>query len=434
MGLATLLLAAVAAAAPADGHAAVRRPNVILLLADDLGHAEVGCYGQKKINTPHLDRMAKEGIRFTQFYAGSPVCAPSRCCLMTGKHGGHAWVRNNLAVKPEGQTPVPASEVMLSELLAKQGYVAGAMGKWGLGPPDSVADPIKRGFGLFYGYNCQGHAHNHYPKYLWRNDKKETLEGNTAGLTGKQYSHDLFEREALTFIKKNKDKPFFLYLPFTVPHAAIQVPDNSLNEYKGKLGDDPAYDGKKGYLKHPAPRAAYAAMITRMDRTVGRSLELLKDLKLEKDTLVMFSSDNGAAHDYAGVDTPFFESVGVLRGRKGSVYEGGIRVPMIAWQPGAIKPAVSDHAGYFPDLMPTLLDLCGASARVPKGIDGLSFAAILRNDPSKQKKHSHMLWEFHGYGGQQAVRVGDWKGVRRELHKKGKTKLELYDLKRDIGE
>ena len=429
MRLSLVCLAALALAAPL--RAADRKPNVILIIADDLGYGELGCYGQKKIKTPHLDQMAKEGIRFTQFYAGSPVCAPSRCTLMTGKHGGHAWVRSNLAVKPEGQTPVPPSEVMFPELLKKHGYVNGAAGKWGLGPPGSEADPINRGFDLFFGYNCQGQAHNHYPTYLWRNDKKETLEGNTRGLTGKQYSHDLFEREALAFIKSNKDKPFFLFLPFTVPHAAIQVPDDALAEYKGKLGDDPPYDGKKGYLKHPAPRAGYAAMITRMDRSVGRILDLLKDLKLEEDTLVLFSSDNGAAHDYAGVDTEFFQSVGVLRGRKGSVYEGGIRVPAIARWKGTIKPAVSDHVGYFADMMPTLLEVCGAAKLTPKGIDGVSFAPTLLG--KKQQKHKYLMWEFHGYGGQQAVRMGDMKGLRRDLHK-GRSKLELYDLAKDVSE
>jgi arylsulfatase len=425
-------LTALALAAPLPA-AEPKKPNVILIIADDLGYGELGCYGQKKIKTPSLDRMAKDGLRFTQFYCGSPVCAPSRCSLMTGKHGGHAWVRSNLAVGKEGQTPVPKGEVMFPELLAKEGYVNGAIGKWGLGFPDSEADPIKRGFELFYGYNCQGHAHNHYPTYLRRNDKKETLEGNDGGDTGKQYSHDLFEREALAFLEKNKAKTFFLYLPFTIPHCALQVPEDSLNEYKGKLGDDPPYEGKS-YRKHKTPRAAYAAMITRMDRTVGRILDRLKELKLEKDTLVIFTSDNGAAHDYGGVDTKFFDSVGKLRGRKGDVYEGGIRVPMIARWTGTIKPGVSDHVGYFPDFMPTLLELCGATARLPKGIDGVSFAPTLLGKKDKQQEHKYLMWEFHGYGGQQAVRMGDWKGLRRDLHKKGKTKLELYDLSKDLSE
>jgi arylsulfatase len=406
--------------------AAERRPNIVLIVADDLGHGELGCYGQKKIRTPRLDRMAREGLRFTTFYAGSPVCAPSRCCLMTGKHGGRAWVRDNREVKPEGQTPVPPGEVLLSELLKKQGYATAAIGKWGLGPPGSEADPIRRGFDLFYGFNCQRHAHNHYPTYLWRNDRREKPDG-------KQYAQDLFERQALAFVKKNRERPFFLYLPFTIPHVAIQVPEDSLAEYRGKW-PDPPYDGKRGYLKHPAPRAGYAAMITRLDRSVGRLLDLLAKLKLAEKTLVLFTSDNGATHDAGGADTVFFDSTAGLRGRKGSVYEGGLRVPLLAWRPGTIKAGrVSDHAAYFPDLLPTLLEVAGAADAVPKGLDGLSFAPTLRGEPARQRTHGHLLWEFHGYGGQQAVRAGDWKGLRRDLHK-GRSKLELYDLKADPTE
>jgi arylsulfatase len=412
-------------------HAA-SRPNVILIVADDLGYAEVGCYGQKKIKTPSLDRMAKEGLRFTQFYAGSPVCAPSRCCLMTGKHGGHAWIRDNRAMKPEGQAPVPTSEVMLSELMKREGYTIGGMGKWGLGPPGSVSDPIKRGFDLFFGYNCQAHAHSHYPTYLWRNDKHVKLPDND-GKKGKTHSHELFEKEALAFIEGNHKKPFFLYLPFTIPHVAIQAPDEWLAPYKGKW-DDPPYNGKRGYLPHPTPRAGYAGMVTRMDETVGKILDLLQKLKLAENTLVMFTSDNGPTHDAGGADSGFFESSGPLRGRKGSVYEGGIRVPLLAWWPGTISAGkVSEHVSYFPDFMPTVLDVIGAPSRAPEGIDGLSFLATLRGQPDKQKKHAHLVWEFTGYTGQQAVRIGDWKGVRRNLMK-GKAKLELYHLGDDPGE
>ncbi len=426
-------LVVLSVAPPSPVHAAPRRPNVILIVADDISYGELGCYGQKKIHTPCLDRLAAEGLRFTQFYAGSPVCAPSRCCLMTGKHGGHAWVRDNREIKPEGQTPVPAGEVMLGELFKKQGYVTGAMGKWGLGPPGSESDPHRRGFDLFYGFNCQRHAHNHYPVYLWRNDKRETIAGNTGGPTGKRYAHDLFETEALAFVKAHAGEPFFLYLPFTIPHVAVQVPDDSLAEYRGKW-TDPPYDGKKGYQKHPAPRAGYAAMITRMDRTVGRLLDLLKTLKLEERTLVLFTSDNGATHNAGGADTDFFDSTGGLRGWKGSVYEGGLRVPLLARMPGTIKAeTVSDHVAYFPDVMPTLMEFIGASASVPKGIDGVSFAPTLHGETDRQKPHSHLLWEFAGYGGQQAVRAGDWKGIRRDLQK-GKSKLELYNLKTNVHE
>jgi arylsulfatase len=420
-----LLVLAVLPGAPTDVPTAPR-PNVILIVADDLGYAELGCYGQKKIRTPCLDRMAREGLRFTQFYAGSPVCAPSRCCLMTGKHGGHAWIRNNREVKPEGQPPLPQSEVLLSELFKKQGYATGAIGKWGLGPPGSVCDPFKRGFELFFGYNCQRHAHNHYPNYLWRNDRHQKLDGKT-------YSHDLFEAEALAFVKSHKDRRFFLYLPFIIPHVAIQVPEAELAAYKGKWPDLP-YDGKKGYRKHPSPRAGYAAMISRLDRTVGKLLDQLAALQLQRQTLVLFTSDNGATHDVGGADTTFFESVGPLRGRKGSVYEGGIRVPLVAWWPGTVRPrSVTNHIAYFPDVMPTLLEVIGAPASVPRGTDGVSFAPTLRGEPGKQKKPDYLFWEFAGYGGQQAVRQGDWKGVRRGLHKT-KAELELYNLAADVGE
>lgn len=412
--------------------AQARQPNVVLIVADDLGYAEVGAYGQKKIRTPRLDRMAKEGLRFTQFYSGSPVCAPSRCCLMTGKHGGHAWVRNNSEVKPEGQTPVPPGEVMLPELLKKQGYATGAIGKWGLGPPGSEADPVKRGFDLFYGYNCQRHAHSHYPTYVWRNDRREELKGND-GKTGTQHTMDLFEKEALAFVRDHQDRPFFLFLPFTIPHVAIQTPEAWLAPYRGRW-DDPAYDGKKGYLPHPAPRAGYAAMVTRMDAAVGRLLDLLDELKLGDDTLVLFTSDNGPTHNVGGADSDFFASAGPLRGLKGSVYEGGIRVPCIARWQGTIRPGgVSDLPAYFPDVLPTLLDAAGGAAAVPAGVDGLSLLPTLRGRADRQKRHDFLIWEFAGYGGQQAIRLGDWKGVRVGLQRKPGA-LELYDLKEDIGE
>jgi arylsulfatase A len=423
-----LVLALAGLLAPAAP--AARRPNVILIVADDLGYAELGCYGQKKIQTPHLDRLSKEGMRFTQFYAGSPVCAPSRCCLMTGKHGGHAWVRTNRTVGKEGQTPLPPGEVMLSELVKTEGYATGAMGKWGLGPPGSESDPVKRGFDLFFGYNCQAHAHSHYPKYLWRNDKHIDLPENDLK-TGKTHSHVLFEREALAFIEANRERPFFLFLPFTIPHVAIHAQEGWMAPYKGKW-DDPAYDGKKGYQPHPAPRAGYAAMITRMDETVGKILDLIDRRGLGRDTLVLFTSDNGATHDVGGADTAFFDSVGALRGRKGSVYEGGLRVPLLARWTGAVPAGkVSDHAAYFPDVLPTVMEAIGSAKNTPKGLDGLSFLPALRGDP--QKNHAHMVWEFAGYTGQQAVRVGDWKGVKRGLMK-APSKLELYDLANDVQE
>ena len=421
-----------------------RKPNIIYLLADDLGYGELGCYGQKWIRTPHLDRMAAEGMKLTQHYSGSPVCAPSRCVLMTGKHSGHAYIRNNGNPKgPEftrlreqygckfpGQHPIPADEVTLAEVLQRAGYATGAMGKWGLGHWGTPGDPNKQGFDLFYGYNCQVHAHNHYPRYLWRNGKQEPIAGNGRTLTGKTHSQDLFIHEALAFIRANRGRPFFLYMPFIIPHLSIQTPEAILNEYKGKI---PEEDHKhRGYLKHPFPRAGYAAMVTHLDRGIGDIMALVKELGLDGDTLVIFASDNGPTFNrLGGSDSAFFQSAGPFRGLKGSVYEGGIRVPLIARWPGRIKPgAVSDHICAFWDVLPTLCAVAGLAP--PSGIDGLSFAPALLGK-GEQKAHDYLYWEFPAYGGQQAVRMGRWKGVRQRLFK-GPLKTELYDLDADPGE
>jgi len=404
-------------------------PNIIFILADDLGSFELGCYGQKKIKTPSIDELAAGGMRFTQFYTGNAVCAPSRCVLMTGLHAGHAQVRNNIAQKPEGQWPIAADTQTIAKLLKAKGYATGATGKWGLGNMESTGSPMKQGFDMFFGYNCQSHAHNHYPTWLWKNDKKITLEGNDGGDTGKTYSHDLMEQEALAFIKENKEKPFFLYMPFTISHLALQVPDDSLAEYKGKFPETP-YSGK-AYRPHATPRAAYAAMVTRMDRSVGRVAQLLKDLKIDDNTIVFFSSDNGPIHGLAGTDSVFFESLGPYRGMKGSLYEGGIRTPFIARWPGKIKPgSTTDQVGGFYDVLPTLCDVAGIDT--PKGLDGISLLPTLLGK-GDQKQHDFHYWEFPGYGGQQAVRAGDWKAVRQGLGK-GKIITELYNLKDDIGE
>lgn len=426
------LAALIALAALAFGSrltAAEPPPNVVLIMADDLGCFELGCYGQTKIKTPSVDALAKGGMKFTRFYAGSPVCAPARCTLMTGKHGGHTTSRNNREQKPEGQFPIRADDVTVAELLKAKGYATAAIGKWGLGMFDTTGSPLKHGFDLFFGYNCQRHAHTHYPTYIYRNDKRIELKGND-GKTGTQYTQDMFEAESLAFIEKHKAEPFFLYLPFTVPHVAVQVPDDSLDQYKGKLGDDPAYDGKKGYQPHPAPHAGYAAMVTRMDRTVGRIMEKLKAAGLEKNTLVLFTSDNGPTHNVGGADSDFFNSAGNLRGLKGSVYEGGIRVPLVAYMPGTVAAGTtSDEPLYFPDFLPTLCDFAGA--KVPAGIDGISFRPLLVG--GKQRGHDFLYWEFSGYGGQQAVMEGRWKAVRQALGKRV-VKTELYDLTTDEGE
>ena len=406
------------------------RPHVVFILADDLGWGDVGCYGQKKIRTPSIDALAADGIRFTQAYAGNAVCAPSRCCLMTGMHPGHAHVRDNRQWKPDvqwsGQVPLPADTVTLPRLFKEAGYATAAMGKWGLGSPENSGDPAKQGIDHFFGYYCQAHAHNHYPQYVWRNGAKVPLDGNDGSATGKQYTQDLFEAEALKFVRDHKDKPFFLYLPFTVPHLALQVPEDSLAEYRDKFPETP-YTGKQ-YQHHATPRAAYAAMVTRMDRTVGRVMALLKELKLDENTLVIFSSDNGAIDALAGTDAKFFGAIGNLRGMKGSLYEGGIRVPLIARWPGHIKPGTrSDLPVAFWDMVPTLCE--AAWIMVPKGLDGMSVLPTLTHR-DEQERRKFLYWEFPSYGGQQAVRAGKWKTVRQAMGK-GPSAVELYDLAAD---
>ncbi len=406
-------------------------PNIVLIMADDLGYAELGCYGQDKIRTPRIDQLAAKGMRFTDFYSGNAVCAPSRCALMTGKHMGHAEIRDNREVKPEGQAPISAETVTVAELLKPHGYSTAAIGKWGLGMVGSSGDPNRQGFDLFYGFNCQRHAHNHYPTYVWKNDQRITLEGNTGGATGKQFTHDLLEQECLEFIRRSKDQPFFLYVPFLIPHVAIQVPEDSLAEYAGKLADEP-YDGKSGYLPHPAPHAGYAAMVTRMDRSVGRIVDLVRELKLEDNTLIIFTSDNGGTHGrVGGADSAFFQSNGKFRGDKGKLYEGGIRVPFIARWTGHIpagKTSELPAASY--DLLATICDVAGVKTN--DKTDGVSLLPTLLGT-GKQIVHEFLYWEFPGYGGQQAVRMGEWKGIRPALGK-GKTDVELYHLLTDPSE
>lgn len=407
-------------------------PNIVFIMADDLGWGELGCYGQKIIKTPNIDRLASEGMRFTQCYSGSPVCASSRCVLMTGKHTGHAYIRSNSEVQPEGQKPIPDEEVTLAELLKKQEYATGAMGKWGLGYPGSEGDPNNQGFDLFFGYNCQRHAHNHYPRYLWRNDQHVILEGNSRELTGKHYSQDLFIEEALAFVREHRDRPFFLYLPFTIPHLSIQAPEESLSDYRDRIPEED-YEHAR-YLRHPFPRAGYAAMVSHMDSGVGEILDLLAELELSDNTIVFFTSDNGPTFGrLGGADSDFFQSSGPFRGRKGSVYEGGIRVPMIVRWPSSIGAGtVSEHVCAFQDIMPTAMDLIEASESTPSNIDGLSFAPELTGD-AEQANHDFLYMEFPSYGGQQMVRMENWKAVRKDIFR-GNLEIELYDLAHDIGE
>ncbi len=420
-----------------------RRPNVVFIMADDLGYGELGCYGQKWVRTPHLDRLAAEGMRFTQHYSGSPVCAPARCTLMTGKHGGHAFIRDNgnppgREHKPNeglfpGQHPIPAEEVTLAEQFHELGYATGAMGKWGLGYEGSSGDPNRQGFDLFFGYLCQVHAHSHYPRFLWRNGERVEYEGNERQLLGKHHSQDAFVEEALAFIRASADRPFFLYLPFAVPHLSIQAPEEAVQPYLETIPEE-EYE-HKGYLKHPTPRAGYAAMVTRMDEGIGRVLALLEELGLREETIVVFTSDNGPTYDrLGGSDSEFFNSAPGMRGLKGSVYEGGIKVPMIARWPGRIPEGrVSDLPTYFPDWMPTLLDLVGAAESIPENIDGQSFSTTLLGQKAREAPRKPLVWEFRGYGGQQAIRLGEWKGVRQRLLRKN-LHLELYNLAEDPEE
>lgn len=425
-----------------------RPPNVVFIMADDLGWGELGSYGQRKIMTPNIDKLASQGMRFTQHYSGSAVCAPARCVLMTAKHGGHAFIRNNGEVQPEGQRPIPASEVTMAELFKHQGYVTGAFGKWGLGFPGSEGDPLNQGFDRFFGYNCQRHAHSYYPDYLWSDDQRIPLDNNPpvpghANLPkdadpkdpknyekyqGSDYAPDRINEQVLAFIRDHKDEPFFCYYPTVIPHLALHVPQEELEPYLAKgWKESPLTSG--GYTPHATPRAAYAAMITRLDRYVGNVMNLLDELGLAENTIVVFTSDNGATHIGKAVDVQFFESVAGLRGLKGSLYEGGIRVPCIVRWPGKVEAnSKSNHISVFQDWMPTLMELTGAEEVIlPEGIDGLSMAPTLLGEADNQKQRDYIYWEFQGYGGQQAVRMGNWKALRQNINK-GNTNLQLYDL------
>jgi arylsulfatase A-like enzyme len=406
-----------------SGKSSVKKPNIIFILADDLGYGDLGCFGQKRIKTPSLDKMADEGMRLTQHYAGSTVCAPSRCVLMTGLHTGHCLVRGNARV------PLRPSDVTVAELLKQASYKTGIIGKWGLGEPDSTGIPNRQGFDYWFGYLNQRHAHNYYPTYLWRNEEKIQLKNEDVnppeGVATKkvEYSHDLFAKEALAFIERSKDNPFFLYLAFTIPHA---------NNEAGRKGMEVPDFGIYADKDWPEPQKGHAAMITRMDGDIGKLFAKLKELGIDDNTFVFFSSDNGP-HREGGNNPDFNDSNGPLRGIKRDLYEGGIRVPTLARWPGKIKPgSETDHISGFWDFLPTCADLAGFKA--PKDIDGISMLPALLGKPEKQKKHEFLYWEFHEQGKKQAVRMGDWKGVRLNASKKPDGPIELYNLKTDIGE
>lgn len=416
------------------------RPNIVFILADDLGYGDVGVYGQRLIRTPHLDALASEGMTFTEMYAGTAVCAPSRCSLMTGRHTGHAYIRGNKEVRPEGQEPLPDSVVTLAEILKRAGYATGAFGKWGLGPAGSPGDPIRQGFDDFYGYNSQLESHRYYPTHLWDNDNRVPLSSNGDLETTDVYAPDLIQQKLLSFIGDHaKGQPFFLYAAYTLPHAELLTPDDSIFEYyKGRFPEKPFHGndyGKGatagGYTSQAYPHATYAAMVTRLDLYVGQILARLRALGLDKNTLVIFTSDNGP-HEEGGNDPSFFHSSGDLRGVKRDLYEGGIREPFIARWPGRIGAGTHNaFIGAFWDMLPTFAALAGTTG-LP-AVDGLSLAPILTGQ-GRQADHPWLYWEFHENGGRQAVRQGRWKAVRLHVDQGPGQPLELYDLDKDPGE
>jgi arylsulfatase A-like enzyme len=438
---------------------AAEKLNIVFILADDLGWGELGCYGQKKIPTPNIDRLAAQGMRFTHHYSGAPVCAPSRCVLMTGKHTGHAEIRGNQQAKvkfpqfTEGQHPISEQVITLPQVFRNAGYATGAMGKWGLGPVGSTGDPNRKGFDLFVGYNCQAVAHSYYPSYIWRNanriainakpipghQKQPDGEVRLDDWIGEMYAPKLMVAEAVKFIEANRARPFFLYLPFIEPHVAMHPPRESVETFPAEWDDKP-YRGEAGYLPHPRPRAGYAAMISQLDAHVGKVTEALDRAGVADHTLVVFTSDNGTTHprptsaDFhvGGVDAKFFNSTAGLRGYKGSVYEGGIRVPLIVRLPGRVKAgAVNDTPGYFADWFTTLCDAAGLN--MPAGLDGESLWPVITG-ASQIERRKPMVWVFPQYGGQFAVRIGNFKIVRQDLKANSPRPWEVYDLSTDMSE
>ncbi|MEE4287033.1 MAG: arylsulfatase [Mariniphaga sp.] len=417
-----------------------QKPNIVYILADDLGYGDLSCYGQELFSTPNIDNLAESGLKFTQHYSGSTVCAPSRSSLMTGKHTGHTFIRGNKEWKPEGQYPLEAEAVTLAEVLQEAGYVTGAFGKWGLGYPGSEGDPNNQGFDEFYGYNCQRLAHNYYPGHLWDNQEKVVLEENS-GDNFAIYAPELIQQRALQFLEKNRDKPFFMFYPNVIPHAELLLPEENLAEFRGKFlpekefkGAEPGDPGfREGpYGTQPESHAAFAAMVTLLDRQVGEVVTKLKELGIYENTIIMFTSDNGP-HMEGGADPDYFDSNGPLKGYKRDLYEGGIRVPMIAvWDGKTEAGTETDHPSAFWDVFPTIAEITGA--KIPENTDGISFLPTLLGNENEQEKHEYLYWEFHERGGRQAVRKGDWKLVKYNVLDQEKITTELYNLSTDLGE
>jgi len=444
------------------------RPNIIYFLADDLGYGEVGVYGQQKIETPNIDLLAQNGMLFTQHYTGAPVCAPARYMLLTGKHAGHSYIRGNdewsergdvwnykkVYTDPtlEGQRPIPSSTITLGSVLQDAGYKTSVFGKWGLGAPNTEGIPNLQGFDYFYGYNCQRQAHNLCPSHLWENTDKVLLDNDLVSphtkldsladpykessyqkYNQKMYAPAVIHQKALEYIKENKEHPFFMYYASPLPHVPLQAPKKYTDKYRKIFGEEEPYLGDKGYFPARHPKATYAAMITYMDHQLGELIASLKEEGIYENTLIIFSSDNGPTYT-GGVDFNFFESSKPFTngyGRtKGFMYEGGIRIPMIARWPNKIKSGTTNkHISAFYDVLPTVCDIVGVDA--PKDIDGISFKQALLG--KEQKPHDYLYWEFPSYNGQQAVRMGKWKGIRKDIFK-GNLTLELYNLDVDIEE
>lgn len=402
-------------------------PNIIYIMADDLGIGDIGVYGQQVIKTPALDAMANRGMVFTQHYSGSTVCAPSRCTIVTGKHTGNAFVRGNKGqLASDGKKydyPLADSEITVAEIVKQQNYKTACVGKWGLGGPDSEGHPNNQGFDYFFGYLGQGHAHRFYPEFLFENNNKIMLNKEV-------YSHTLIMDKALGFIEESAEEPFFLYLTPTIPHADIDIPDEHLGEYDGMFHEIPHPDGKH-YIPQQKPKAAYAAMVTLLDNDVQRIMDLLAEKGILDNTLVIFTSDNGN-HKEGGHLPKHFDSNGPYRGWKRDLYDGGIRAPFIVHWPQKVKPgSVSYHVSAFWDFLPTVCDLI--QAEVPENVDGISYLPAITGE-GKQNKHKHLYWEFHERGGKQAILKDNWKLIRLNVNKPEQEKYELYNLNHDPGE
>lgn len=413
------------------------RPNVIYILADDLGYGDVSYLGQSKYSTPNIDKLAANGMVFSQHYAGSTVCAPSRSALLTGQHTGHTFIRGNKRHAVEGQYPLADSVFTLAEMLKQVDYATGAFGKWGLGYPGSEGDPNQQGFDVFYGYNCQRMAHNYYPYHLWRNEQKEVLKGNI-NKGSDDYAPRLIHDEALAFMDENRDRPFFMYYASVLPHAELLIDSVYLAPFIERMSPDVSYKGNdkgKGYRNgaygsQENCHAAFAAMVSLLDLQVGEIMEKVEQLGLAENTIIIFTSDNGP-HEEGGADPEFFNSNGIYRGLKRDLYEGGIHVPMLVSWPGKVEAGSnSDHISAFWDVMPTLAEITNSD--LPQGLDGISFLPSLLGE-KMQKEHDYLYWEFHERGGRQAVRQGKWKAVRYNVSL-GNKPVELYDLSADPSE